>query len=69
MKYKHSYKPKGVAQTPKGDIGAHRGEEAYVLGTFKGCETMTAKRAGWSDKEPRTATDEPYKRFKGGEEQ
>lgn len=44
-----SYLPKGVAQTPKGDIGKHRGEEAYALGTFSGCETMTAKKAGWHD--------------------
>jgi len=34
--------PKGVAQTPKGDIGAHRGMEAKKIGTFKGGTTVKA---------------------------
>lgn len=36
MKMPMSHLPKGVSQSPKGDLGAHRAAEARVLGTFKG---------------------------------
>lgn len=39
--------PKGTQQTPSGDVGKHRAQEAYVLGTFSGCESMTREKAGW----------------------
>ena len=36
----HSHLPSGVAQSPKGDIGAHRGMEAKAAGGFKGAKIM-----------------------------
>ena len=47
MKGMISHLPKGVSQTPEGDIGAHRAAEAYEMGTFKGCKSMTKEKAGW----------------------
>lgn len=66
-KHKVSYMPKDAAQTPEGDIGAHRGEEAYELGTFSGCETMTKEKAGWKPMRDHTKIDEPWQKFKGKE--
>ena len=37
-----SYLPRGVSQTPKGNIGAHRAAEARTLGTFKGGKDYTS---------------------------
>ena len=37
-----SHLPKGVAQSPQGDLGAHRAAEARVLGTFKGGKDYTS---------------------------
>jgi hypothetical protein len=59
--YQPSHLPKGVKQTPDGDIGEHRGMEAYEVGTFSGCETMTKKRAGWASNKVNEATDSPYR--------
>ena len=36
--------PKGVALTPKGDIGKHRGQEAKVAGGFKGAKIKQASK-------------------------
>ena len=40
-KYKMSYMPEGVEQSPIGDIGKHRQEEAKELGTFRQTKTMS----------------------------
>ena len=45
--YGMSNLPKGTQQTPSGDVGKHRAQEAYTLGTFSGCESMTREKAGW----------------------
>ena len=45
----------------KGDLGAERASEAYALGTFKGCETMTAKKAGWSKKSVNQMTNPDFR--------
>ncbi len=37
--------PNGVALTPKGDIGQHRGVEAKIAGAFKGTKIMSASKA------------------------
>ena len=42
-----SHLPKGVSQTPEGDIGAHRAAEASELGTFRNAQAMTEQKAGW----------------------
>jgi len=52
---------KATKKSVKGDLGAERASEAYALGTFKGCETMTAKKAGWSKKSVNQMTEPEYR--------
>jgi hypothetical protein len=59
--YQTSHLPKGVSLSPKGDVGEHRGMEAYELGTFKDCKTVTAKMAGWKPMRDHSAQDKPFK--------
>ena len=39
-----SHLPKGVSQSPSGDIGQHRGVEAKILGGFKGAKIVSASK-------------------------
>jgi hypothetical protein len=55
-----SHLPKGVSLTPEGDVGKHRAQEAYVLGTFSGCESMTKEKAGWQAMRDHSDSDGPY---------
>ena len=42
--YAASNLPNGVALTPQGDIGQHRGVEAKIAGAFKGSQIMSASK-------------------------
>ena len=54
-----SHLPKGVALTPTGDIGAHRGKEAKELGTFKNTPVLEPSE-NWARNEPRVKIDRRY---------
>src|SRR5690349_5817373 len=56
-----SHLPEGVDLTPTGDIGAHRGAEAYEQRTFSGCQTMTAQKAGWVSNKIRKDSNPDFK--------
>lgn len=36
--------PKGVSQSPQGDIGQHRGVEAKIAGAFRGSKIMSTAK-------------------------
>lgn len=61
--YGMSNLPKGTQQTLSGDVGKHRAQEAYTLGTFSGCESMTREKAGWKSLRDDSAID-PFPKFK-----
>lgn len=57
--------PKGVSETPRGDLGKHRQQEARELGTFKQVEDISTEFG--SSVKPNQAMDESYHPHKGKE--
>ena len=64
----YSHLPKGVEQTPTGDIGKHRSLEAKELGTFKNTPVLEPSEH-WGKAEPKTQIDKFYETFAGRERQ
>ena len=56
-----SHLPKGVSQSPEGDLAAANNAEAHALGTFKGVQDMNKGRMGWKGMTDSTT----YESFKG----